>query len=135
MRHKNPLVHYGILAFIYGTAVFTLISHTALHSVTHADGAKSCETAGKELVLTINDTAVSSRDVSAQRCDTLVLTNTGTRTHLMAIGEHSHHASYPNFHEQSLRAGDTLRLQLTETGEHKLHDHLDDDLHVNLSIR
>ena len=82
----------------------------------------------------ISAAGFSPNYVDAKRCDQLVVYNSGSSTHLLALGEHQNHVKYPGYKETVLKPGEHVELVLGADGSYLLHDHLDERLQGRLNV-
>lgn len=129
LRKTSPLLHYGILAFMYAIAAVTLFSHTLLHALdsksgneTHTSVTCSSEHFHKH-TMTFTAYGASPRSVTIARCDELTVVNKTSGEFKLAIGAHNHHADYPGFSETTLQPGASYSFRAAKTGTYPIHDH------------
>ena len=142
---KNPLLHYGLLFFIYGSAVVTLLTHTLFHSVhahtEHDEHAvmstvEACPaSAPHHYVLTFTGSQLDPVQMSADRCDEIEFYNASQEKVSPAFGEHEHHDTYSGFKPTVLQSGQRLSVRLTETGTFAVHDHYHDEHRGTVTVR
>lgn len=83
---------------------------------------------GKTHEVVIRNSTVSPADLTAKRCDKLVIINRDTITRVMAFGDHDRHVAYDGIEEQKLAKGQSLTVTLDRVGSFHFHDHLHDEV-------
>jgi hypothetical protein len=144
-RYTNPLVHYGILAFIVAVGILTLASHTVLHafsgsehthSVAHEHKEDHChEPPTQSHTITFTKSGVSPEQLIIDRCDMVVVKNELSMEMIPAIGPHPAHIHYAGFEENILKPGDTYSFRATTAGSFSLHNHENDTQAMWLTVR
>jgi len=71
----------------------------------------------------------------ADKCDSLTIVNLDGQDRLMAFGRHDAHISYDGISEKNLGQGQSLSVTLIRTGDYLFHDHLDDNVRGDFSVR
>lgn len=77
---------------------------------------------------------VSPARVSAQRCDTLIITNLDEQTRLIAFGQQDKHISYNGTSETLLSRNQSITLTLGLSGDYVFHDHHDEKVKGSFSV-
>ncbi len=126
-------------------ALLTLLSHTLFHADHNHD--YSSERLAPAVVappcpaepahtynLDITARGIQPHQVTAQRCDKLVITNKTNAIAIPALGQHEHHIEYPGFTEKALKNGQSTAFVLSESGTFPVHDHLDDELRATIVV-
>ena len=71
----------------------------------------------------IKNSAVSPRQITANKCDTLTFVNEDSYSHTITFGTHLAHSSYGGESELDIRPGKTKTITLSEVGGFNFHDH------------
>lgn len=133
-RFTNPLIHYGILAVIYGIGLATILFHTVGHAA--ADKAPSpCANLGQTHVLQITTKGFNPKQLEMKRCDQVQFVAADGHNHELAFGTHNHHLGYPGYTEHLLKSGTGETITLSKTGSYLIHDHLNDTLKALVTIK
>lgn len=145
LRHTNPILHYGILTFIYLVGAITLLSHTVLHALggahhehqhSHAVTAADCPAEpAHRYTVTFSSAHVEPALLTTERCDEVVVKNALGEKLIPAIGPHDHHLDYPGFEETMLAPGETYAFRTAKTGTFPLHDHSDATLSATIIVK
>ncbi len=98
--------------------------------------ARNCtQTAADTVVVVIRDNAFVPSDIRAHICDRLEFKNEDKIFHEPALGEHPHHAYYPEFEsEEAIVGGESHTVVLNRMGFYLLHDHLHEEIQGQLTI-
>ena len=143
-RKTKPLLHFGILAFIYGIGLLTLATHTALHATsghsaatpTHAHVDDHCHgSPSRSHTVVFSETAVSPAELSVKRCDAVVIKNELPENLIPAIGTHENHQHYPGFSEQLVSPGQSYTFRAARAGSYVVHNHNDDTQKAVLTVQ
>lgn len=128
-RKTKPLVHYGILGFMYAIGLVTLFSHTVLHAMEHehheepAASVALCEGEFKQYQFIFTDSGVMPEKITVKQCDKIVVQNNTSNEIEPAIGSHPHHIHYPGFEEKTISTGETYAFRAVQAGTFLVHDH------------
>lgn len=138
----HPLLHYGVLAFIYAVALLTLFSHTIAHALdghTHRaviGQAVTCPSVPRRTdTLTFTPHGIEPSTVTVDTCDMVTIINKSGQEIVAAMGPHSHHIDYPGFVETPLKDGQAYTFRATESGQFPVHDHDNDTLTGTLIVK
>jgi len=142
-RLSKPALHYGLLLFIFGVGLLTILSHTVLHTghtPSHNQPATasviSCSgQAAHNYTLSFTNKGIVPDQVTAHRCDELKLVNNSDDAIIAALGPHEHHIHYPGFEEKLLAHDQSYSFRLSEAGTFPLHDHDNDSLRATLIVK
>lgn len=146
-RLTNPILHYGILFLIYGVGALTLFSHTLAHAAlqhSHQESESNSSQAvvepcpsgsGTSYKLTFTTHGTSPSHIEAHRCDTLTISNSSSETVIPAFGPHEHHQHYAGFEERDITIGQSYTFRLVQAGNFVLHDHDNEGLRADLTVK
>ena len=143
-RKTKPLLHFGILAFIYGIGLLTLATHTALHATSghstaapaHAHTDDHCHgSPSHSHTVVFSETAVSPEALSVKRCDAVVIKNELPKDLIPAIGAHENHQHYPGFSEQLVSPGQSYTFRAAQAGSYAVHNHNNDTQKAVLTVQ
>lgn len=140
-RLASPVLHYGMLGVIYGLGAATLLIHTVGHALGIGDpvasAAPACQRLGSSYVVTVAATVTAPVQLAVGRCDRLQL-HIASGHHLLAFGDPADRnktTPYPGYKSAVAGAGQTVTVVLAKTGHYQLHDHLNPDLVLDLTVR
>jgi cytochrome o ubiquinol oxidase subunit IV len=99
-----------------------LINDEAIYQV---DGklTGACQTTLANHQIVIKNDAVSPRQITANKCDTLTFVNEDRHIHAITFGTHPAHDSYAGESELNVRPGKSKTITLSEVGGFNYHDH------------
>lgn len=127
----------GVL--IVGGGVFWLtryVSGNFLDSKANADkAAKTCQRIGTTHTVIISGDKTEPAHTTAQRCDKLVITNNDEKIRDMAFGVHDHHVAYDGVTIKTLTKGQSLTVTLNETGTFLFHDHHQEEVGGDFTVK
>lgn len=123
----NNRLGYIIAATI---VVGVLVFGVAVIFQQNANSSKApCTTVdGKRHDFVIRNSTVTPTDLTAQRCDTLTITNRDNISRTIAFGNHDHHVAYGGIEERELTKDQAVTVTLDQVGEFHFHDHLHDEV-------
>lgn len=142
-RLSNPVLHYGLLVFIYTVGALTLATHAFMMGHMDTGDDKAVVTAGSTTcsgspahtyTMAFTKAGFVPDRVTAARCDELVIRDTSPAPVLAALGPHDHHIEYPGFKETTIQPGQHYGFRLNEAGTFPMHDHLTDLYHATLTV-
>ncbi|MCA9332413.1 hypothetical protein KDA00_00910 [Candidatus Saccharibacteria bacterium] len=105
------------------------------HYLSKSNTEIQCETIGEEHVVVIEGDTVIPNHTDAKLCDTLTITNNDDKQRLVAFGFHDKHIYYNGIEEETLAKGDSLEVTLNEAGTFNFHDHLQEEVEGNFTVR
>lgn len=82
-----------------------------------------------------HDGDVTPEYTTANRCDTLIITNMDSKAREIAFGVKDKHINYAGNGEKVLNEGKSMTITLTETGTYHFHDHLDETVGGEIIIK
>jgi hypothetical protein len=100
-----------------------------------SDAAVVCSHTGTVHTATIKDEKITPRDIQANTCDVLTIINEDSKSRLMAFGKHDDHISYNGVGERRLAQGQKLSVTLTEKGTYLFHDHFDESVTADFTVK
>jgi hypothetical protein len=134
MKKLLPLyIVLGIL--VLGGAVYLGTHYLADNYLNKHSETSKCETKGVAHKVTIKNDKVSPKHTNGKLCDTLTITNNDNKLRLIAFGEHDHHQTYDNMTEKVIGKGQSITIVLEKTGTERFHDHDDDNVAGNFTVR
>lgn len=83
----------------------------------------ACQTTLANHQVVFKNSTVSSRQITAKKCDTLTFVNEDNYSHAITFGTHPAHDSYAGESELDVRPGKTKTITLSEIGGYNFHDH------------
>lgn len=147
-RLSNPLLHYGLLALIYGVGLLTLFSHTLFHPGHHHEHNEHISNSSLAAVastcpakpahsyeIAITTKGFEPNQINARRCDELIITNHKSFSAEPAFGAHTHHEAYPGFEETALSPHQNEAIRLYQAGQYNLHDHDNEGLRATVNVK
>ncbi len=134
--NKKP-VQWCLLILWIITVLTIFIPHFAKHTQTYVDKRNivRCRSLRTTHRVEISEKGFDPEKLIANTCDQIVFVNAGSKFHEPAFGPHESHLIYPGYNELLLSKGETNKFVLTAYGDYKLHDHIYDELTMQLQIR
>lgn len=131
MTLKLTKTHHAVLILVLTGIVFGLSIKLA---DSRASSASACANLGQDRTIVMSGDTFSPATTTANQCDRIVLLNQDTLDYRPAMGIHSSHVQYPGFFVTTVPAGEGVSFVATQAGQYKLHDHLRDVAHADLTI-
>lgn len=82
----------------------------------------------------IQGNQVKPLNITAKRCDRLVIINNDDTNRLIAFGVHNNHVAYDGVEERLVSTGKSLQITLNQTGDFLFHDHFDESVKGTFSV-
>ena len=86
-------------------------------------------------LVVVKDNVISPSDFTANRCETLTVTNLDDSERMMAFGVHEQHVAYDGVSEKVLQKGESFTVVLIQTGSFKVHDHDNDEVKSTFEVK
>lgn len=124
-----------VLWIIVVLAVF--IPHFVVHTQTYVDKRNivRCRNPRATHRVEISEKGFNPEKLIANTCDQIIFVNTGSKFREPAFGPHESHLIYPGYEEELLKSGETNNFVLTAFGDYQLHDHIYNELTMQLQVR
>jgi hypothetical protein len=133
-RYVRVFIVIGIL--VLGAAVFLLTTHVSGKFLTAKKGSKAaCQHSGSRHAVVIANDKVEPAHITAARCDTLTITNNDDKLREMAFGVHDNHVAYDGISVKTLTKGQDLTVTLNKTGTYLFHDHHQDEVAGDFTVK
>lgn len=130
-KFLTPLVFVAVLAV---SGVVYASNRSPASDVSSKPDSKCTATKNKHTIQ-ISDTTIMPQQTEAQVCDQVIFTVGGHGYHMVAFGPHAHHIEYPGLTDTMLAPGQNQTLTLVSKGTFEIHDHMDDNLKGNITIK
>jgi hypothetical protein len=96
---------------------------------------KDCTQPGREHEITLEHDTFSTQILTVTQCDQLVIHNKDAHAYMLYFGQHDNHLNYSGYQPNRLLPGDTTTIIATQKGSYHLHDHLQDQANMELTVR
>lgn len=83
----------------------------------------------------LKNNTVTPRHVDARLCDTITIMNLDDVTRDIEFGVHDSHKTYAGEHGTDIRPRRNMVITLTELGTHRFHDHNQDEVSGDFTVR
>jgi hypothetical protein len=137
MKKLLPLVLIAS-SLTLGAGVFFLtqqLSGNFLTAKAEAGQAAACTKQGSHHTVAISGDRVEPVRTKARLCDTLTILNNDDKLRDMAFGVHDRHTAYNGISVKSLLKGQSFTVVLDEKGTYLFHDHYQDEIAGDFTVR
>lgn len=129
-----------LTVFLFGVLIIGVLASVVLLSGNYLGSKKektgiNCPQVGQEHFVTIKDNKMEPQVTQANLCDKLTITNQDDKLRRVAFGEHEEHIAYNGTVEKILRKGQSFSVTLNEAGNYNFHDHLQEEVQAEFSIK
>jgi hypothetical protein len=136
MKHLHFLatVTLGLVIVIGLSFGVYALSNNFLHSDARSRDHR-CDSNHIMHTVHIQHNHVTPLHTQAKLCESLKIVNLDSTERLMAFGLHDHHASYDGVTERLLSKNQSVQVTLNRTGTFEFHDHQDDNVAGEFTVR
>ena len=124
------------IALIIALIIFVVGGALAIALIGGQTAANACKSASKptHYTVTIQGGKVSNNALTAQKCDTLTITNEDSAIREVAFGPHDHHVAYDGIEERIIHQNESVTVTLIKAGTFHWHDHIHDEVEGNFTV-
>ncbi len=126
-----------IYVVIYGTFLISTnyISNSNVYNGDNNTIKTECRAAKAKHTVYINNDKVYPKNINTSLCDTLQIINQDGIVRIIAFGEHEKHIAYDGIKEQAIATQESVSVTLNMPGEFTFHDHNQEDVKGNFTVR